>query len=137
MWVFWNCKTYKDIAAKDSILWSREELVYVAALCWRLKQEILPAYDERGIAYRIVSYEMLVKEPENTIREILDFVGLPWHANVLAHHLLHSGVSAGQTLNDRPIDSRNTGKWKSSFDPQSLNIIKTLCFPVAEQYGYE
>jgi hypothetical protein len=129
--------TYKDIAAKDPFLWSREELVYVAALCWRLKQEILPVYNERGIAYRIVSYEMLVKEPENTIREILDFVELPWHANVLAHHLLHSGVSAGETRNDRPIDSLNTGKWKSSFDTQSLNIIKTLCFTVAAQYGYK
>ena len=130
-------KNYQDIVAKDPFLWTREEMVYVAALCWRLKQELLPAYNDRGIAYRIVPYEMLVKEPEKTIREILSYIDIPWHANVLAHHQLHSGVSAGDTRNDRPIDSRNTGKWKSSFDPQSLDIIKTLCFSVAAQYGYE
>jgi protein-tyrosine sulfotransferase len=130
------CKSYKVIAGKQPASWSQEEMVFVASLCWRIKQELLAIYYELGIAYMVLHYENLVKNPENTIRDVLQFVGLPWHDNVLKHHQLHSGVSVGGTVNSRPIDKSNIGKWADAFDTRVLSIIKTVCAGTAARYGY-
>ncbi len=36
----------------------------------------------------IVRYEELVRAPEENMRRVLEFVNVPWHENVLHHHLL-------------------------------------------------
>ncbi|MGC2457989.1 MAG: sulfotransferase [Gallionellaceae bacterium] len=128
--------TYREIASKQPALWSLEEQVYVASLCWRIKQQLLSIYDELEIPYRILPYESLVNNPEHAIRDVLDFVGLPWHDNVMNHHQLHSGESVGSTVNTRPIDNSSTGKWAKEFDTQTLSIIQTVCSDTAAKFGY-
>jgi hypothetical protein len=130
-------KIYKEISRKLPSLWTIEEKVYVASLCWRMKQDLLTIYEEHGITYQVVHYESLINNPENVIRGVLDFIGIPWHENVLRHHLLHSGVSVGSTVNTRPIDNSNTGKWVTTFDPKILNIIYVMCSEAAARHGYQ
>jgi len=129
--------TFRNIAAKSPESWQTGDKVYVGALCWRMKQELLDVYRQLGIPYHILHYEKLIRNPEHTIRDILDFVGLPWHENVLKHHQLHSGTSVGGTVNDRPIDETNTGKWAASFDAHALSVISGLCSDTAALYGYQ
>lgn len=130
-------KTYREISGKPPASWSLEDKIFVASLCWRMKQEVLLEYDEQGIFYRIQHYEDLLRNPESSIRGILDFIGLPWHENVLKHHQLHSGVSVGNTVNTRPIDASNTRKWLTVLDAQSLAIISALCAEIAAQHDYQ
>jgi hypothetical protein len=127
---------YRGIAAKPPVQWSQEDLVFVGALCWRLKQELLAEFDTAGIPYLILRFESLVRDPERTIRDALTFIGLPWHGDVLRHHQLHTGESVGGTINSRPIDGANTGKWASAFDTRALSIIGTVCAGQAEKHGY-
>ncbi len=129
-------KTYRAIAEKQPASWLPEESAFVASLCWRVKQELLVEYDAMGIGYHIVHYENLIRDSEDTIRDVLQFIGVPWHNNVLKHHQLHTGVSVGGTVNSRPIDASNTGKWVTALDARTLSIIKNVCSDAAAKHGY-
>jgi hypothetical protein len=128
---------YEQICRTHPAQRSFKDVVYTAALCWRVKNELLPVYKNKRISYKMVFYERLISIPEKAIREILEFVGLGWHENVLKHHLYHSGISVGGTDNTRPIDSSNTGKWKTVLTPTALSTVKELCSRVASKFGYE
>lgn len=128
---------FLKMAQKHPMDWSFEQAVYAAALCWRLKHEVLMLYRKNNVSHIILHYEKLITEPQKVIRKALSYIGLPWHDNVLKHHLLHSGISVGKTINNRPIDRANTGKWKESFDSVPLYIINLLCLDIAAKYGYQ
>jgi len=134
--LFDHYTAFKKMAQKHPKDWSLEQAVFTAALCWRIKHEVLTLYKENNISHKILNYENLITEPKETISNILFYIGLPWHDNVLKHHLLHTGTSVGNTINSRPIDSSNSGKWKKSFNAHLLYIINLLCSDIAERYGY-
>jgi len=116
--------------------WPLDLLVTSAALCWRLKNDLLRVYDRAGVAYRVVVYEDLVRQPEAQMRAILSDIGLKWHEDVLRHHQLHSGVSVGQTDNTRPIDTASMDKWREVLGPPQLEIVRAVCGARAAELGY-
>ncbi len=116
--------------------WSPVDLVRSAALCWRLKNELPRFYDRAGIAYTTVEYEKLVHDPQGQLRAILEYLGLDWHDDVLRHHVLHLGVSVGQTDNTRAIDTRSTDKWQRTLGADELALIRRICGVRASAFGY-
>lgn len=127
---------YKALTVKQPAQWTRDEQIFTASLCWRMKNELLPVYQDLGIPCHLLPYESLVGNPEPTLRALLQFIELPWHDNVLNHHKLHRGVSIGDTENSRPIDSANTRKWVQAFDAATLKIIEDTCADIADRLGY-
>lgn len=125
------------IKRKKSWRWSRQDLVFASALCWRVKNELLQAHRRAGLPYMTVCYEHLVREPEPYIRQILDFLHIPWHDNLLMHHLLHKGSSIGETDNTRPIDSSNVEKWQEELTKKEEKLIGRLCADTARAFGYD
>lgn len=116
--------------------WSRADQMLAAALCWRIKAELFPLYAAAKLTTWLVLYERLLADPGCEIRQLLDFLGLPWHDDVLRHHQLHHGLSVGNTVNDRPIDPGNVGKWRKSLNDSDLAILREICGPAAS-LGYE
>ena len=127
----------RDIFSKPPEEWSREESIYSAALCWRLKQHQLEVYEKKHVSLYKSHYEHLVSNPESNVRSILNYLGLPWHEDVLRHHKIHSGKSVGDTVNDRRIDTRSVGKWRGKLSENELAIIRSLCEPFAEKNDYD
>lgn len=133
---FARMQTFTALCRKRPQLHNREDAVFCAALCWRLKQELLPLYEQFQIRHHVVRYEDLVREPEETIEKVLSFVDLPFHLDVMRHHQLHSGTAIGETDRSRPIDPTSVGRWKSFLNASDLQIIDALCGDVAEDYEY-
>lgn len=75
------------------------EGVILAAACWRVKAELQLLHESMALPFLCVDYERLTMHKETVIREILEFLDLPWHEDVLRHHQLHQGVSTGLTDN--------------------------------------
>jgi len=130
-------RTIKDIFSKPPGEWSREDSIYSAALCWKLKHQVLEVYEKNNVSLFISRYEHLVSNPESNIKNILSYLGLPWHDSVLKHHKVHSGTSVGGTVNDRRIDTSSIGKWKGKLSENELAIIGSLCARIAEKYDYD
>jgi Sulfotransferase family len=123
-------------AAQPPRAWPLDMLVTSAALCWRLKNDLLRVYDQAGIGYRLVVYERLVNEPEAELRALLGELGLKWHDDVLRHHQLHRGWSVGHTDNTRPIDTGSLEKWREVLGPAQLDTVRSICGPRAGELGY-
>lgn len=127
---------YKKIQNTPHDSRSPADLVFTSALCWRVKHELLPVYDKEGVPYTLVCYEKLIADPEKAIRPVLDFVGLSWDGNVLAHHRFHSGKRVGDTDAARPVDSTNTGKWKRVLSSRDLSMVSEVCGELPSRLGY-
>ena len=115
---------------------SREHGVTLAAICWRIKNELLDEYRRHDVSHHVLRYEALVQSPEAVIRELLQYLDLEWHTDVLRHHQLHEGTSIGNTDNTRPIDAQNTNKWRTTLSEAEAARAFTICAPVAKSFGY-
>ena len=110
--------------------------VFLGALCWRIKNELLSLYEALDIDFYLVRYEQLVMDPQEGIASILDYLKLPWSDAVLSHHQHHSGMSIGDTSNSRAIDRASLGRGKKDLSPEEQIIVKAVCGKIAERLGY-
>jgi len=114
----------------------RRDCVYMAALCWRIKNELPSLYKDRNIDFHVVRYADLVSNPKERIAEILDFIGIEWSDEVLKHHLLHKGTSIGNTSNTRAIDQSGVGSGKKYLSQEEQDLVKTICEKTATSWNY-
>jgi len=87
----------------------------------------------------LVRYEDLVLRPEETMRELLDWLGEPWSDRVLEHHLVQgerSGRVEGQSRADEPIDPSRIGKWKTTMRADHQRWLAERAARRAEFFGY-
>jgi hypothetical protein len=127
---------FEMIAKKDPKERNRQESIFTGALCWSIKNELPPLYKAENISFFTVRYEILVTTPEDTIKEILGYVGASWSDTVLKHHELHDGVSIGNTSNTRPIDSSGIGCGVENLTQEEVGLIKKVCTKTAEKWDY-
>ena len=128
---------YPIIAVKPARERSHDDNIYSAALCWRLINQLHPLYRRINTPVGVVPYEKLVESPKQILEEIMQFLGLPFHDDLLRHHELHEGESIGNTDNKRAIDSSSKGKWKDALSDNDLDVVRELCGPLAKEFGYE
>ena len=129
-------QAYGEVRGMPAELRGRGEGLLLAALCWRIKQELLALYQTLELPLYVLHYEKLVMEKETEIRGVLAFLELAWHEDVLQHHRLHQGTSTGLTENSRAIDEKSVAKWKQQLTAGELRHIAEICLDVAKQYGY-
>ena len=79
--------------------------------------------------YRLVFYEDLILGGEPIIREIADWLHLPWHDLLLVPSYggeLWKGNSLASDLKDRlkPFDQRPIGRWKHALTDQEIDLLE-------------
>ncbi|HEX5259132.1 MAG TPA: sulfotransferase [Sphingomicrobium sp.] len=85
-----------------------------------------------------VRYERLVEDPESELRPLIDFLGLPWDKQVLAH--TQTAKKRGAILTPsynqvtEPLTSRSAGRWKRY--RKQLEPVLPVLLPWAERLGY-
>ncbi len=66
-----------------------------------------------GDGFYQLRYEQLIEEPEPTVRELLDFVGLDWEAGCLDFHRNTSAVATASAAQVRqPLYSSAVARWR-------------------------
>jgi len=128
---------YQAIAKITPTERRERDVIFVGALCWKIKNELLKSYDLIGIPFLIVCYEKLVTSPKEEISKILKYLGLSWHDNVLKHNLLHKGILVGKTEASRAIDTTSIGRWKNVFSVEELHLIDELTADLAKGFSYK
>jgi hypothetical protein len=93
------------------------------ALWSRLRQELAAG---RSIEVR---YETLVSEPENTLREICKFAGVPYHPAMLEY------PSRGSTY--ASPSPKGIGQWKTKLSPRQVQLAEARIGTMLTERGYE
>lgn len=89
--------------------------------------------------YREIRYEELVQDPDDTLRELCGFVGLPFDPLMLRYferaHAVKAQINstAHMRLSEPPEKTR---EWRDEMQPQDLALFAALAGPTLEQFGY-
>ncbi len=109
--------------------------------------------------YLELRYETLVSEPEATLREICDFIELPWDDALLNHHKrseerlseldrdipamggrLPRSAESRMALHERttkPVDTSAIGKWRTQMAPEDVAEFESVAGDLLIELGYE
>jgi hypothetical protein len=92
-------------------------------------------YQRRMVLLR---YEDLVLRPEQTMHELLDWLGEPWSDNVLKHHEIQStrkGRIEGRTAAEA-VDASRVATWVDQLTPGEKTLLRARCDGIARFFGY-
>ena len=99
---------------------------------WRVMRDAFP------LNVHTVRYERLVSQPEAELRPLVDFLGLEWDEQMLAH--THTAKNRGTIITPsydqvtEPLNSRSVERWKKYRD--QLEPVLPVLLPWAEWLGY-
>lgn len=84
-----------------------------------------------GSQYRLVFYEELILGGEPVVRDLAEWLGLPWNDVLLVPSYngeLWSGNSLAADLKDRlkPFDRRPIGRWKGALTEQEIDVVEWI-----------
>lgn len=86
----------------------------------------------------VVRYEQLVANPEPILRELIDFLGLPWDPAVLAYRSRVTGShidTPSYRQVSQPLYSSSIGRWRRYAG--ELEPIKQALAPLLSRLGYD
>jgi hypothetical protein len=88
----------------------------------------------------ILRYEDLVLQPEQVMRELLDWLGEEWSPSVLGHHAIqgardHDRIE-GLSRADEPINPERVATWTTEVSEPDRRLISRRLDRIAEFYGY-
>lgn len=84
-----------------------DQKLQLAARYWAYKRSSIRGIRQRGFATHRVRYQDLVEQPAATLRDVVQFLGIPWHEDLLSHHRLpHDELNRDGTIGIGDINAR-------------------------------
>ena len=92
--------------------------------------------------FALLRYEDLVEHPEETLRELVDFLDEPWSDDLLRHNDVQAArgtprISAGSTRTRDAISTQLAHRWADSMTDDTRRMLETSAGPLARFFGYE
>jgi hypothetical protein len=95
----------------------------------RRNKELLYQGARLGDRFVLCRYEDLVTSPEPLLRELAEWLGLPWSDRLLSFHEVHKqrGTASqveGYTLSDQPLDPSRVDAWTRGIRPEHVEQLR-------------
>jgi hypothetical protein len=95
-----------------------------------------------GVRGRMVDYERLTSHPADELREIIEFLQLPWSDGMLQFHDQDLSIyrqpmghlSANQV--NKPINSSSVGRWKHQLTSEEVRVFESVAGDTLMAMGY-
>lgn len=92
--------------------------------------------------FALLRYEDLVEHPDETLHELLDFLGEPWSDDLLRHNDVQAArgtprISAGSTRTRDPISADLAHRWADALDGGAGGLLEASAGPLARFLGYD
>lgn len=82
--------------------------------------------------YTELRYEDLVRNPEGTLRSLLDTLGLDWSERMLLPDEDERGIAAAG-----PAFTSSVGRWRKELSNSEIATVKSIAGPLLVELGYE
>lgn len=91
-----------------------------------------------GSAYHEVRYETLVASPDETLRELADFLELPFDDRMLTYHLGRTRTKPGLPTNKAWLPpTPGVRDWRAQLPPHDVELVEALVGDLLDDLGYE
>jgi Sulfotransferase family len=122
--------------------WSRMRIENVARM-WRREMT-----GSRQVAQMLCSdilafhYEDLARESEKTLREVCQFLSIPYEQSMLSYHQTNESTVNVQREPwkanvSKPVDPSRIDQWKSELSRNQISMIESASWPELTRQGYE
>ena len=97
----------------------------------------------KAIPLITLKYEELMLRPEMELKKACDFLGIPFHTNMLEDHASQAAKDAASTNPGlwgnlaKPVMLSRVEAWKDELPEKEISIIENSCREVMATYGYE
>ena len=133
----------RDVAASFKKAIVGEKHIYFLAKQWKQDQEECLKLKKTVPADRFFSlnYETLISDPENTIKQLCEFLNIEFSANMLQYYTSDTSkitAASGEMWKnlEKPIMNNNTGKFVKSFEGDDLEIFELVAGDILTELGY-
>jgi len=132
----------RDVALSlKQVEWTHEN-VYVHSLRWRysaaLAMKFAEQYAER---FHIIRYENLLKDPYDTVSELMDFLGASFETQQLAasgtSHVIPERERPWKEKATRELDRGNLAVWRKVASNREFHIMDAVMGDYLRDYGYD
>ena len=148
----------RDVALSVTGLMFGPDSVEEAARRWKRKVTRARARAARLDHYLEVRYEDLVLTPDATLRQVCEFIDLPWHPHMLDYHhdaaermqaIARSRVRPGRAsipagygprihaLTSEPPSENRVGRWRREMSAEDRSTYERVAGDVLAALGYE
>ena len=149
----------RDVALSTRDLWFGPDSVEEAAQRWRTLIEEARRQSRKLPHYLEIRYEDLVSNTQSTLREIGDFVELPWDPSMLAYHEtadermseIYRDITTPRgkkvvrgemrrslhTLTGSPPQGDRIGRWKGEMSAADRKRFEEVAGEMLRELGYE
>jgi len=108
--------------------------VYVA-ITWRYAAKLHYKYQKQYPEnYMLVSYERLVQKPGGAVKELCDFIGMPFNEKMLQPH--RQGSSYDSYANDG-FDAAGVDRWRQYIKRPMYGFLTRITQPALSEFGYD
>jgi len=124
--------------ARKYAMWA-ESPVAVSALWWAYKAERgrQDAALLRPATYMEITYESLVAEPEAALREVADFLQLPYSVDMVNFHVGKTVRRAGLSAKSAWLPAtKGVRDWRRSMKRDDLELFEALAGDCLSAFGY-
>lgn len=114
--------------------------VYAAARRWKddveLHEQFLRDHAHRTM---VVRYETLVREPEQTLKTIAQFIGEPFEERMVRYFESDTVIKKNRFNESTfsPPDPENIDKWKGALSNRQVDVFESVAGRALEAHGYE
>lgn len=84
--------------------------------------------------YKIIHYETLLKEPEETLRSVCEFLNIPFDLSVL--NTDDEEIDENKKYVKSDFDQSKINKWKQQLTPKEIFKIEKIQGPLLQRLGY-
>jgi hypothetical protein len=133
----------RDVALSFKKAIVGEKSTYHLAKQWKRDQDACIALSERLDKTRFFSlnYETLIAKPEETIKELCDFLNIAYSSNMMNFYTSKTSklaADAGEMWSnlEKPIIKNNTNKFLKEFSKEDLEIFELVAGDTLQKLGY-
>ena len=138
----WIIRDPRDVAASSrKSVFSPFHPHFTARLWDDQQREGLAMEARHPSSVHRLHYERLLSDPEGTIRELCDFLGEPFEADLLAHERTAAAKKGAQLSESwentgKPVIAGNSGKFRNELTEREIGIVESVAGPTMTTLGY-
>jgi Sulfotransferase family len=129
------------VASYLQVPWRSHSSARILGLQWgKYMQHTEAAMRQFPGRIMMVRYENLGQQPENTLRAVDDFIGIPFHAaqldSALSTEVMPRWETQWKAAAVDPPDAHHIGLWKNRLQPQEKKILQRTMYRSLQKAGY-